>query len=177
MRSLSRSRGVAPPPLVRFAPPNPGGHGSSPHPLPPRPAGDLQRVGRPRRHHRWHHKRNPHPKGGGGGHRGAASRQPRKGGGEGRGALALGEPPSHGRGQATGASQVATALHPQQAQVGLQGRGGQHGKQGASPRTSPPSRSTRPLCFGLHQGGHRDVAKGRGAGGSVGAPERIGDPG
>ena len=49
---------------------------------------------------------------------------------------------------------------PQQAQAGSRGRGGQHGKQGASPRMSPPSSSTQPLRSRLHQGGYHDVAKG-----------------
>ena len=115
-------------------------------------------AGRPQWCHHQRQKRNPHPRGGGEQHRGAASRQHCKGGG-GQGA-ALGEPPSHSRGQATGASRVTRALHPKQVQEGSGGCGGQHGKQDASPRMSPPSRSTQPLRFGLHQGGYRNVAKG-----------------
>ena len=38
----------------------------------------------------------------------------------------IGEPPPHRRGQATGASWVAKAFHPQQAQAGSGGRGGRH---------------------------------------------------
>ena len=156
-----RSLTFAPP--FRFSPPSRRARQQPPPPTPPPPAaGDRQRVGRPRRRHRRHQKWSPHPRGWGRRHRGAASWQPRKGGGGRAGGPqpALGKPPSHGHGQATGASRVARALHPKQAQLGSRGRGGQHGEHGASPRTSPPSRSTRPLRSGLHQGGYRDVAKG-----------------
>ena len=155
-RSQSGNRGAAPPfPLPPF-PHQSGRARQQPTPHPPPPAWYWQRVGRPQQRRRHHQKQDPHPRGTGG-----PRASPARGGGRVGGTQpALGEPPSHGRCQATGASWVSRALHPQQAQAGSRGRGGQHGKQGASPRTSPPSRSTRPLRFGLHHGGYCDIAKG-----------------
>ena len=151
-RSLCGSRGAAPPPPPSaFLPPAQEGTAATPTPHPPPLAGGQQRMGRPRRCHRWRQKRNPHPMGGGGGStRGQPAASPARGGGRAGGPQpALGELPSHGRRQATGASRVARALHPPQAQGGSRGRGGQHGKQGASPRVSPPSCSRRPLALGF----------------------------
>ena len=136
-------------------------------------------MGPPQRRRSRHQKRSLHPRGGGGQrHRRAASQQPRKGGGGAGGPQpALSKPPSHGRGQATDASRVARALHPQQAQAGSGGRGGQHSRQSTSTRTSSPSRGKRPLRSGLHQIGYCDASRGRGEGEGVCAPERIRDPG
>ena len=142
-----------------FSPPSPFGHGSNPRPHPPpRLARGRPKVGRPQRRHHRFQETEPPARGGGGGGQGGSQPAAPQGGGEPQ--PALGEPPFHGRGQATGASRVTRALNPQQAQVGSRGRGGQHGKQGASPMTSLPCCSTWPLRSGLHQGGYGDVAKG-----------------
>ena len=161
--SLSGSRGAASPlPLPTLSPRSRRARQLPPPPTPPPPlpAGNRQRVGRPQRRRSRHQKRSLHP-GGGQRRRRAASRQPHKGGGGAGGPQpALGKPPSHGRGQAAGASRVARALNPKQAQAGLGGCGGQHSKQGTSTRTPLPSHGTRPFRTGLHQIGCCDATKG-----------------
>ena len=67
------------------------------------------------------------PQGGGRGTGGQPAGSPaREGGGAGGFQPTHATPPPHGRGQATGTSRVARALHPKQAQEGTGGCGGRH---------------------------------------------------
>ena len=97
---------------------------------------------------------------------------------------ARGESLAHSREQATGASRVVRALHPQQAQEGTESRREQRGGQSPCPRTSSPSSSARPLCARLHQDSFffppGIIVRGWGTGGTTGstsAAERCGHPG
>ena len=130
-------RSGLPAPSPNFIPPFQEGAAADPTPNPPPPRRRRPGTGRGR-----------------GGHNGIAATtrirastpeqtvgSPARKGGGGAGALqpALGTPRSHGRGQASGASRVAWALHPKEAQEGSGGCGGRHSKQGTSTSTRTPS--------------------------------------